>query len=131
MPIKLRPYKPEYDQQVVELASQGQSWAEIASSLGISMMDFDAMVEGQPSLAAAVEEAHQAAWDYWIARGGDLVRNPDTTASQAGAWDVLMRSRFGDKAFRTGIRGASPWAKAPAPPPPPNPSYSRGWSRRR
>jgi hypothetical protein len=132
MPIKLRPYRPEYDQQVIELAGRGWTWAQIASELGINMLDWAAMVESQPSFAAAVEEADQVCWDWWISKGGELVRDPDSTNEQAYLWEAQMRFRFGDTAFRTGVKGPTPWTKPPAPPPRPlNLRYGRDWPVRR
>jgi hypothetical protein len=132
MPIRLRPYKPEYDQQVVELAGRGWWWAQIASEMGLNMLDFEAMIASQPSFAAAVEEADQACWDWWISIGGTLLRDPDSTATQAQAWEAAMRVHFGEAAFRTGVKGPTPWTKVPAPPPRPlDLRYGRGWPVRR
>ena len=108
--LKLRPYKPEYDQRVVELAREGKWWAQIALDLGITLLAFEAMIASQPSFAAAVEQADQACWECWWDKGAALVSDPDATRLDEQTWAAQMRVRFGHKAFRTGVRQPIDWS---------------------
>ena len=92
-----RPYDPTFCERIVSLAAaQGLDRAEIASTLEVSLRDFDAWAETNDAFAVALADADTRADAWWHAQRRLALQSdkPHT----ANAWTKALAQRLGRSA---------------------------------
>jgi hypothetical protein len=117
------PTDPDLPERVVRLGREGLGRREIASKLGLSFAELEAMAAAQPGVAKALARAEDEARAWW--EGLPRVALKEGGPFNRLAWREAMRARFGDPAKPT----------PPYQPParfefPDNGTRRKGWPRR-
>lgn len=86
-------YKPEYCEKIVELASEGKGWAEIAHTLGVTRTTLYEWGDKHPDFSTALTRAKVAEQAWWEDTGR---KSLFADKFQAAVWSKSMSARFRD-----------------------------------